>query len=103
MSKIDDLKAKKAQIEKRISHLQIQYSNAERKAETHVKAALGGAVLVALNDPDIDRIFKQYLLEVADAGVQKSGLGREKFEALKTRHTPGVATKKQPSVDRMKD
>lgn len=88
MSKIEDLKAKKAKIEKQISQLQIQHSNAERKAETHVKAALGGAVMIALKDPDIDRIFKQYLLEVADTGVQKSGLGREKFELLKTHHAP---------------
>ena len=88
MSKIEDLKAKKAQIEKRISQLQIQHSVAERKAETHVKAALGGAVLVVLNDPKVSHTFKKHLLDVADAGVQKSGLGREKFEELKTHHTP---------------
>jgi hypothetical protein len=86
MSKIEDLKAKKAQIEKRISRLQIQHSAAERRAETHVKAALGGAVMIALNDPKVPNTFKKYLLDIADNGVQKSGLGREKFEALKT-HT----------------
>jgi hypothetical protein len=83
MSKIEDLKAKKAQIEKRISLLQIQHSAAERKAETHVKAALGGAVMVALNDEKVPNTFKKYLLDIADTGVQKAGLGREKFEALK--------------------
>jgi hypothetical protein len=87
MSTIDELRAKKAKIEKRISQLQIQHSNAERKAETHVKAALGGAVLIALNDPDIDHTFKRYLLDIADTGVQKSGLGREKFDTLKSRFT----------------
>lgn len=86
--KIENLKAKKAQIEKQISLWNLQNSNAERKAETHVKAALGGAVLIALNDADIDRTIKRYLLDIADTGVQKSGLGREKFELLKTRHTP---------------
>jgi hypothetical protein len=91
MSKIEDLKAKKAQLEKRISQLQIQHSVAERKAETHVKAALGGAVLVVLNDPKVSHTFKKHLLDVANAGVQASGLGRDKFEALKIRHTPGVA------------
>jgi hypothetical protein len=90
MSKIEDLKAKKAQIEKRISQLQIQHSVAERKAETHVKAALGGAVLVVLNDPKVSLTFKMHLLDVADTGVQKSGLGREKFEELKTHHAPSV-------------
>lgn len=88
MSKIEDLKAKKAQIEKRISQLQIQHSAAERKAETHVKAALGGAVLVILNDPKVSHTFKKHLLDVADAGVQKAGLGRDKFEELKTHHAP---------------
>lgn len=85
MSKIEDLKAKKAQIEKRISQLQIQHSVAERKAETHVKAALGGAVLVVLNDPKVSHTFKKHLLDIADAGVQKSGLGRDRFEALKVK------------------
>jgi hypothetical protein len=91
MSKIEDLKAKKAKIEKRISQLQIQHSAAERRAETHVKAALGGAVLVVLNDPKVSHTFKKHLLDIADTGVQKVGLGRDKFEALKIRHTPGVA------------
>jgi hypothetical protein len=90
MSKIEDLKAKKAKIEKRISQLQIQHSVAERKAETHVKAALGGAVLVVLNDPKVSHTFKKHLLDVADAGVQKSGFGRDKFEELKTHHAPSV-------------
>ena len=85
MSKIEDLKAKKARIEKRISQLQIQHSAAERRAETHVKAALGGAVVIALNDAKVPNTFKKYLLDIADTGVQKSGLGRDKFEALKTR------------------
>lgn len=83
MSKIEDLKAKKAKIEKRISQLRIQHSAAERRAETHVKAALGGAVVIALNDAKVPNTFKKYLLDIADAGVQKSGLGRDKFEALK--------------------
>lgn len=83
MSKIEDLKAKKARIEKQISHLQIQHTNAERRAETHVKAALGGAVMFALNDPKVPNTFKKYLLDIADTGVQKSGLGREKFESIK--------------------
>jgi hypothetical protein len=91
MSKIEELKAKKAQIEKRISQLQIQHSAVERKAETHVKAALGGAVLVVLNDPKVSHTFKKHLLDIADTGVQKVGHGRDKFEALKIRHTPGVA------------
>ena len=88
MSKIEDLKAKKAKIEKRISQLQIQHSAAERRAETHVKTALGGAVLVALKDPKVSATFKTYLLEIANSGVQTSGLGREKFEALRTKLIP---------------
>jgi hypothetical protein len=83
MSKIEDLKAKKAKIEKRISLLQIQHSAAERRAETHVKAALGGAVVIALSEAKVPNTFKKYLLDLADTGVQKSGLGREKFESIK--------------------
>jgi hypothetical protein len=90
MGKIEDLKAQKARIEKQISQLRIRESNDERKADMHIKAALGGAVMIALNDTKVPHTFKKYLLDIADTGVQKSGLGREKFEALKTRHTPAV-------------
>ena len=82
MGKIEDLKAKKAQIDKKISQLQTQYSNDERKADTHLKSALGGAVLTICRNKTLSLNFEN-ILKIADGGVQKVGLGREKFEALK--------------------
>ena len=57
----------------------------EKAAETHVKAAIGGAVLALLHESKCPAGFDAVILARADHGVQKQGLGREKFEALKAR------------------
>jgi hypothetical protein len=75
----------KQRIEKMLAAEKARQQGNERKAETHLKAALGGGVLSILDDPKLQVGFKIYLLKSAEAGVQKSGLAREKFEALKAR------------------
>jgi len=88
MATLEQLKAKKAMLEKRIAHTKARQSGIERKADTHLKAALGGAVLIALKNPQIASTFKMYLLKAADNGVQKSGLARNIFESLKLKIDP---------------
>ncbi len=83
MATLEQLKAKKAALEKRIAQAKSRQSGIERRADTHLKAALGGAVLIALDNPQIVNTFKLYLLNAADKGVQKSGLARQNFEKLK--------------------
>jgi hypothetical protein len=61
-----------------------------RKADAHLKAAIGGAVL---GMTDIPKTIRYAILAKADAGIQKEGLAREKFEALKAEVENGkVAT-----------
>lgn len=83
MATLEQLEAKKAVLEKRIAQTKARQSGIERRADTHLKAALGGAVLIALENPQIINTFKLYLLKMAAAGVQKSGLARQNFEKLK--------------------
>jgi hypothetical protein len=78
--KIEELKAKQAALAKRVSALQSKQNSDARKADNHLKAALGGAVLALVRDKchvDIGMI-----LTIAKEGIQKQGLARERFEAL---------------------
>lgn len=58
---------------------------AERKADTHIKAAIGGAMIAFFDHENCPATIRHYILTKADQGVEKQGLGREKFEALKAR------------------
>lgn len=80
---LEQLKAKKAALEKRIAAAASKQKLDSRRADTHLKAALGGAVLIALANPNFSSVFKIYLLDAANAGIQKQGLARVRFEALK--------------------
>jgi hypothetical protein len=88
MATLEQLEAKKAALQKRIAQTKARQSGLERRADTHLKAALGGAVLIALNNPQISHTLKVYLLNAAEGGIQKQGVARARFEELKARHTP---------------
>ncbi|MDR0776858.1 MAG: hypothetical protein LBE81_09515 [Azonexus sp.] len=88
-AKLDEaLKAKKAKIAQRISHLKSQQSKAERNADGHVKKAIGGAVLAILQAKSLPQSTFDIIFQEADVGVQKQGLGREKFNALRSALKP---------------
>ena len=89
MATLEQLEAKKAALEKRIAQTKARQSGLERRADTHLKAALGGAVLIALDNPKLPHTIKTYLIKVAEGGVQKQGLARVRFEELKARYTLG--------------
>ena len=86
MTTLEQLKTRKAQLEVRIAKAKARQTAGERRADTHLKAALGGAVLIALNNPQVPLTYKNYLLKLAEGGVQKNGLARTRFEALKAKN-----------------
>jgi Spy/CpxP family protein refolding chaperone len=83
MNKIDELKAKKAKIEKMMAQIKVQQNRSERTADNHLKICLGGAVLNQLEK--MPHTVAASILIGAEGGMQKQGLAREKFEALKTK------------------
>ena len=87
---LEQLKAKKAALEKRIAAAASKLKLDIRRADTHLKAALGGAVLIALANPNFSSVFKIYLLQTANQGVQKAGLARARFERLQAQYVPIV-------------
>jgi hypothetical protein len=88
MSTVEQLKARKALLEKRIAKMKALQNSCERRADLHLKASLGGAVLIALENPQFSRANKYYLLKTAENGVQKNGLARNRFNSLVVKHSP---------------
>lgn len=88
MSTVEELTARKAVLEKRIAKLKTLQNANQRRADLHLKASLGGAVLIALENPQFSRANKYYLLKTAENGMQKNGLARNRFNALVAKHSP---------------
>lgn len=88
MTSLDQLKARKALLEARIAKTKARESATQRRADLHLKAALGGSVLIALDNPKMPATIKIYLLRQAENGLQKTGLARQRFETLKAKLTP---------------
>lgn len=80
---LEALKIKQAAIAKAILVAKSKLGQSERTADTHVKAAIGGTVIALFET--LPSTIRYAILNGADAGIQKEGLGREKFEDLKAR------------------
>ncbi len=85
LAHIQELETRRAKIAQAISQAKKSLHGQEKAADTHVKAAIGGAVLALLHESKCPAGFDAVILARADFGVQKQGLGREKFEVLKAR------------------
>jgi hypothetical protein len=85
LAHIQELETRRAKIAQAISQAKKSLHGQEKAADTHVKAAIGGAVLALLHESKCPSGFDAVILARADLGVQKQGLGREKFEVLKAR------------------
>ena len=95
MNEIEKLRERQKQIAKRITQLQAASKAEERKAEAHLKIALGGAVLLALEDANVSGTFKHYLLNKAAGGIQAQGRGRELFDELLGKYRPNSSMTNQ--------
>ncbi len=87
LAKIQELEKRRAEVAKQISAAKKSLRDEERDADKHVKIALGGAVLAFFGQENCPATIRHFILTKADQGIQKQGLGREKFEALKARFT----------------
>ena len=90
LAQIEEMETRRAKIAQAISKAKKSLHGQEKAAETHVKAAIGGAVIGLL--ATLPATIRHAILTAADQGVQKQGLGREKFEALKVRFTKPAST-----------
>lgn len=85
LAQIQELEKRRAEVAKQISAAKKSLRDEERDADKHVKIALGGAVLAFFGLENCPATIRHFILTKADQGIQKQGLGREKFEALKAR------------------
>ncbi len=94
LAQIEALEKRKAKIAQTISAVRKDLRGEKKRAENHVKIALGGAVLAFFEHENCPHTIRHVILTKADQGVQKQGLGREKFEALKARFTKTTGEQK---------
>lgn len=92
LAQIEELEKRRAEMAKQISAAKKSLRKEDREADNHVKIALGGAALAFFAQENCPATIRHFLLTKADQGVQKQGLGREKFEALKARFKKTEAT-----------
>jgi hypothetical protein len=85
LAQIQELEKRRAAVAKQISAAKKSLKDEERDADKHMKIALGGAVLAFFGQENCPATIRHFILTKADQGIQKQGLGREKFEALKAR------------------
>lgn len=90
-TKLEKLLDLKKRLEGALAREKAKQLGEGRKADAHIKAAIGGAVL---GMADLPKTIRYAILAKADAGIQKEGLAREKFEALKA----GVDKEKAAAV-----
>jgi hypothetical protein len=94
-TKLEKLLDVKQRLERALAFEKAKQLGVERKADAHLKAAIGGAVL---GMTDIPKTIRYAILAKADAGIQKTGLAREKFEALKAEVENGKTAIGAPQV-----
>lgn len=90
-TKLEKLLDLKKRLEQALAREKAKQLGEGRKADAHIKAAIGGAVL---GMTDLPKTIRYAILAKADAGIQKEGLAREKFEVLKAK----VANEKAATV-----
>ncbi len=83
LAQIQELEKRRAAVAKQISTAKKSLREEKKSAELHMKAAIGGAVIALL--ATLPATIRHAILTAADQGIQKQGLGREMFEALKAR------------------
>lgn len=77
---------KRKALNEKIARLKSEQSEVNRKANNHIKLAIGSALLAFMEQENTKQEFKTFVLKLSDRAVQKEGAGREKFEELKKRH-----------------
>ena len=78
-TKLERLVEHKRRIERLMSQERAKLMGMDRRADAHIKAAIGGAVL---GMADLPKTTRHAILMAANAGIQKAGLARERFNKL---------------------
>jgi hypothetical protein len=92
-TKLEKLLDMKQRLEQALAFEKAKQLGVERKADAHLKAALGAGFLALLHQEKLPATIRAAILMAADSGIQKVGLARTKFETLKGRYGTGKAEK----------
>ncbi len=85
VERLELLKKKKEKLAKQIAIIQKAKEHCERKADTHLKIVLGAYYLKYLEGDTVPPENALHTFEAIDSGIEKVGLARDKFEAMKAK------------------
>ena len=85
VERLELLKKKKEKLAKQIAVIQKAEEQRERKADAHLKIVLGAYYLKILEDNKSRPEMALNILNAIDSGVEKVGLARDRFEAIKAK------------------
>jgi hypothetical protein len=93
--RLELLKKKKEKLAKQIAVIQKAKEQRERKADTHLKIVLGAYYLKYLEGETVPPENALHTFEAINSGIEKVGLARDKFEAMKAKKLAQVEAKKR--------
>ncbi len=82
------LQAQREVLRRKVLVLENQKRAEDRKADTHLKAAIGGGLMKAIQAGAIKKESALWLLKLADEGLKKEGLARDRYNELLARLSP---------------
>lgn len=86
-----ELQAKREVWRRKLLALDNQKRAEDRKADTHLKAAVGAAVLAAIEAGKIKPPAALEVLKLTDPGLKKEGIARDRYNELIARLKPKQA------------
>lgn len=83
-----EIQAKREALRRKLLALENKKRGEDRKADTHLKAAIGGGLMKAIQAGAIKKESALWLLKLAEDGLKKEGLARDRYNELLARLTP---------------
>lgn len=83
-----EIQDKREALRRKLLALENKKRGDDRKADTHLKAAIGGAIIKAIQSNTIKVEGALWVLKLADEGLKKEGLARDRYNELLARLTP---------------
>ncbi len=80
------IKQKREALRRELLILENKGRGLDRKADNHLKLALGASILANIESGKISTQSAGVILRMAEQAIQKDGLAREKFEELKKKY-----------------
>lgn len=96
--KLEELTKRKEKLAKQIAAIKKAAEQSERKADAHLKIVLGAYYLKMIESDKVTPESAINILSAIDSGVEKVGVARDRFEAIKAKKLAQLEAKRAQPV-----